>query len=186
MCARTEKYITSGGLSATEIKRIRAAFGMTQRELAELLNVSVKTVERWEISSKAVAGAPAALMRLYFSDPRMIDYVRIPDRDPSFRLRMYYKYLDQICTVIDIDERLRRIRIKNYVPDLQFRAFGRNESPTFEDYEAFLESRCFPRTRDKMKLMLKELDLPFYDPLMIIEKTKGRMAEDDFSLEIVS
>ena len=35
-----------------------------------------------------------------------------------------------------------------------------------------------------MKLMLKELGLPFYDPLMIIGKTKGRMAEDDFSIEI--
>lgn len=28
-----------------------------------------------------------------------------------------------------------------------------------------------------MKLLLKELDLPFYDPFLIIEKTQGRMAE---------
>ena len=31
-----------------------------------------------------------------------------------------------------------------------------------------------------MKLMLEHFDLPFYDPMLIIEKTKGRMAEDDF------
>lgn len=31
-----------------------------------------------------------------------------------------------------------------------------------------------------MKLILKDLGLPFYDPIMIIEKTEGRMAEDDF------
>ena len=42
----------------------------------------------------------------------------------------------------------------------------------------------FPRTRDKMKLILKDLDLPFYDPFMIIEKTEGRMAEDDFWIRI--
>ena len=55
-----------------------------------------------------------------------------------------------------------------------------NEHPTYEEYEEFLESRCFPRTRDKMKILLEELNLPFYDPLMIIQKTKGEMAEDDF------
>jgi putative transcriptional regulator len=35
-----------------------------------------------------------------------------------------------------------------------------------------------------MKIALKELNLPFYDPLLIVEKTKGRMAEDDFWLEV--
>ena len=38
--------------------------------------------------------------------------------------------------------------------------------------------------RDKMKLILKDLGLPFYDPIMIIEKTEGRMAEDDFWIRI--
>lgn len=28
--------------------------------------------------------------------------------------------------------------------------------------------------------ILKDLGLPFYDPIMIIEKTEGRMAEDNF------
>ena len=37
-----------------------------------------------------------------------------------------------------------------------------------------------PESRDKMKLILKDLGLPFYDPIMIIEKTEGRMAEGDF------
>ncbi|MDE6054870.1 MAG: transcriptional regulator, partial [Lachnospiraceae bacterium] len=64
------------------------------------------------------------------------------------------------------------------------RAFGKNDRPTFEEYEAFLESRCFPRERDKMKLILADLDLPFYDPFLIIEKTEGRMAEDDYWIRI--
>ena len=51
-------------------------------------------------------------------------------------------------------------------------------------YTDFFESRCFPKSRDKMKLILKDLDLPFYDPFMIIEKTEGRMAEEDFWIRI--
>ena len=35
-----------------------------------------------------------------------------------------------------------------------------------------------------MKLILKDLGLPFYDPIMIREKTEGRMAEDDFWIRI--
>ena len=64
------------------------------------------------------------------------------------------------------------------------RAFGVNNEPDYDDYEQFLESRCFPRTRDKMKLELKRLDIPFYDPILIIEKTLGRMEEDEFYIEI--
>ena len=44
--------------------------------------------------------------------------------------------------------------------------------------------KIFPESRDKMKLILKDLGLPFYDPIMIIEKTEGRMAEDDFWIRI--
>jgi len=87
---------------------------------------------------------------------------------------------NKVCTVIDVDERRRKVKIYNYTHDYIARAFGREEHPTFDEYEAFLESRCFPKSRDKMKLILKDLDLPFYEPLLINEKTQGRMAEDDF------
>ena len=78
----------------------------------------------------------------------------------------------------------QRIKFKNFQRNILFRAFGSKTDPSWEDYEAFLESRCFPRERDKMKLILKELNLPFYDPLMIVEKTQGRMAEDDFWIKV--
>ena len=51
--------------------------------------------------------------------------------------------------------------------------------PTWDDFTWFLESRCFPKTRDHAKDILKEMGLPFYDPLLIIEKTDGRMAGDE-------
>ena len=99
-------------------------------------------------------------------------------------MRLWYMYKSEVCTVIDVDERLKMVKIHNFTRRDQYRAFGRLEAPTFEEYEEFLESRCFPRSRDKMKLILKELDLPFYDPLLIIEKTGGRMAEDEFWIRI--
>ena len=74
------------------------------------------------------------------------------------------------------------VQIKNYTKYVQYRAFGNNTEPTYEDYQASFESRCFQRSRDKICWNLPIWDFLFYDPLMIVEKTEGRMAEDDFRL----
>ena len=83
-----------------------------------------------------------------------------------------------------MNEPERKVKVKNYTDKIMFRAFGVVETQDYDQYLEFLESRCFPSSRDKMKLILKDLDLPFYDPMMIIEKTEGRMAEDDFWIRI--
>ena len=93
-------------------------------------------------------------------------------------------YKNMVCTVIDVDEMSREVKIHNYISNPLYRAFGINDDPDFGDYEEFLESRCFPKERDKVKIELKKLDIPFYDPILIIEKTQGRMAEDDFWIRI--
>ena len=49
----------------------------------------------------------------------------------------------------------------------------------------FLESRCVPRERDGLQYYLEELGLDEYDPLAIIRKTQGRMAEDNCSIKIM-
>lgn len=90
-----------------------------------------------------------------------------------------------LCTIIDVDYKTRTVKIENKTDLIIHRAFGINENPTWEDYEAFLRDRCFPETRDKMKIILKALDLDFYDPLEIIRKTQGRMAEDSQWIEFV-
>ncbi len=93
-------------------------------------------------------------------------------------------YKEKICTIIDVDDNNRQVQIFNYTKQVMFRAFGNVLNPTYEEYIDFLKSRTFPETRDKLKLILKDLDLPFYDPFMIIEKTNGKMAEDDFWIRI--
>lgn len=112
----------------------------------------------------------------------ILEELKVPEM--CFPLRMKYMFQNELCTVIDIDERARQVRIKNFRSNPIFRAFGNNEHPSYEDYEEFLESRCFPKTRDKMKIMLEMLGIPFYDPMLIVEKTQGRMAEDDFWIQI--
>ena len=44
--------------------------------------------------------------------------------------------------------------------------------------EEFLKERCLPASRAGLKDILREMDVPFFDPLLIIEKTNGRMAGD--------
>ncbi len=170
------RFVTKEYTTAEEIKKTRTRLGLTQKEFAALVGASKPTVERWEMSDKSIAGQIAVLLPLLTSD--YVDRHRIPHRTKP--LRMWYMYKDTICTLIDVDDRQQRVDIKNYVSNPQFRAFGCNDNPSYADYQDFLASRCFPETRDKMKIILDDLDLPHYDAFLIIQKTKGKMAEDDF------
>lgn len=87
-------------------------------------------------------------------------------------------YKNKPCTLIDVDEAKKIVRIKNYVDNVQFTAFGSNTEPSIADYEDFLESRCLPRSRDKIKLELKESDIPFYDPYLIVKKRRGEWQKE--------
>lgn len=98
--------------------------------------------------------------------------------DPDVKIRMYFMNRDDLCTTIDIDFLHERVYIQNYTDQIILRAFGVRNDPKWKDFEDFLEERCFPRTRDHAKEILREMELPFYDPMLIIEKTEGRMAGD--------
>ena len=88
------------------------------------------------------------------------------------------------CTVIDVDFLDQKVSIQNKTADMVHRAFGVTENPTWKDFEAFLRERCFPETRGNKKELLRQLGLTDYDPLQIIEKTRGRMADDEQWLKI--
>lgn len=92
---------------------------------------------------------------------------------------------DKLSTRINADYVNNKVTIENYTDDLVSRAFGVNINPTIKDFEEFLESRCFPRTRDKVKLILKDMELDFYDPYLICKKTEGQMAEDHMWLKFL-
>lgn len=87
-------------------------------------------------------------------------------------------------TVIHANYKNETVRIENKTDVILDTAFGVNLTPTWKQYEDFLEDRCFPRTRDCLKLVLQDIGLDCYDPLQIIKKTQGRLTDDDLWLEL--
>ncbi len=93
-------------------------------------------------------------------------------------LSLFYYDEDILCTRIAADYTEKIVCVQNYVPNVIKTAFGNNIVPTWEEYEEFLESRCIPRQRSGLRQYLDALGLDSYEPLEIIRKTEGRMAED--------
>ncbi len=173
-----KEYVIGKQAAGDDFRRVRELLHMTQKEFAAFTGCSLRTVENWETKKEPVTGPVVTLLELLLRWPELARKLELPSK--RLNLRLWYMYKSTVCTVIDVDELNRQVEIHNYVTNPLYRAFGVNTEPAYEDYEAFLESRCFPPTRDKMKIELRELGIPFYDPIMIIEKTQGRMADDDF------
>lgn len=175
-------FVTPEYTTAEEIKKVRKSLGLTQKDFAALVNCSKPTVERWERSEESINGPIVLLLKMLEKHPDYVETIKLPEK--TMPLRLWYMHKQTVCTIIDVNEIIREVKIINYTDNVIFRAFGTEEHPDYRMYMKFLESRCFPESRDKLKIVLKDLDLPFYDPFMIIEKTEGRMAEDDFWIRI--
>ncbi len=102
----------------------------------------------------------------------------------TYTLRLNYMYLQHPCTIIDVDFLNEKIKIQNRTDDILHRAFGVIENPTWEQFNEFLKDRCFPETRGNLKTVLNDLGIDSYDPLQIIEKTKGKTADDNMWIKI--
>lgn len=97
-------------------------------------------------------------------------------------LRLYDR--DQLCSTIYADFTGRTVVVENQPVSFIKTAFGNNSRPNWEDFQRFLEERCIPRQRAGLREYLEVLGLEEYNPLAIIEKTGGRMAEDQQWLSI--
>ena len=93
---------------------------------------------------------------------------------------------DKPCTRIYADFTLQTITAENLTDNIIKTAFGVKLKPTWDDFLDFLEERCIPRQRGGLREYLDVLGIDEYDPFQIIQKTKGRMAEDQQWLEIMS
>lgn len=102
---------------------------------------------------------------------------------PTLRINFMEEYT--VCSVIDVDETKRSVSVTNRVTDYSRCAFGAMEQPDWESFEHFLEQRCFPRDTEGAEECLRELGLSSYEPLKILEKTKGRLAKDRHWLQII-
>ena len=89
-----------------------------------------------------------------------------------------------LCSVIYADCTEQKVAVENQSSDPVKTAFGNNSYPDWEDFQRFLSERCIPQQRAGLREYLETLGLEEYDPLVIIEKTGGRMAEDNQWLTI--
>ena len=99
-------------------------------------------------------------------------------------LQFFYYDDDILCSLVAADFTDQTLCAENYVSDVIKTAFGNNEVPTWNDFQNFLEERCIPRARAGLREYLEALGLDEYDPLEIIKKTSGRMAEDNQWIKI--
>lgn len=106
---------------------------------------------------------------------------------PGYSLRLDFMHERKVCTKIYVDFENEKIRITNSVSNPLYTAFGVIEKPTWEDFQNFLNERCFPKDRFMSKAILNQLEITSgYEPLEIIRKTQGRMAEDNHYIRITT
>ena len=91
---------------------------------------------------------------------------------------------DTLCARIAADETAKAVCVENFTADYLKLPFGKNPNPSWEDYQHFLEDRCIPKTRAGLQEYLEAIGVDSYEPLEIIRKTQGRMAEDDLWLTV--
>ena len=89
-----------------------------------------------------------------------------------------------LCSKIAADYTEKALCVENDMADFLRTAFGNNLMPTWTDFEAFLEERCIPRSRAGLREYLETIGVDKYEPLEIIKKTEGRMAEDNQWLKV--
>lgn len=151
--------------------------GETVTKLAEKYGVSRQTMSAY-LNRSDDAVQLEKIYRTYRAWAVLNKEFHRLDSVQDYHIRMEFMCEDEICTVILVNYKKKEISIVNKSDNVLHRAFGVKVKPTWEDFQYFLESRCFPKTRDHLKSILQDLGLDSYDPLAIIERTKGRMAED--------
>ncbi len=98
--------------------------------------------------------------------------------------KLEYYDKNTLCTTIAADFSDKTLSFENYVGDNIKTAFGKNESPDWADFEDFLSERCVPKSRSGIQHYINALGVDEYEPIEIIKKTQGRMADDNQWLKI--
>ncbi len=140
---------------------------LTEKDIAFALELQTKGVGTKEIAD--YFGVSRQTISKYLNKPLTDSYV----------MRLDFMFKQKVCTEIYVDFEHKQIKIINRTNDIMKRAFGVNEKPTWEDFESFLEERCFPNSRALKKTILQRIGMDSYDPLQILEMNKGRTAEDN-------
>lgn len=122
---------------------------------------------------------------IYITAEKSIEEFVLQKKNMEHSLKKLSFYDDkELCTVIYVDFTDKTLKAQNHTDDIIKTAFGNNKFPNWTDFMAFLEERCIPRERDGLREYLDVIGVAEYNPLEIIQKTKGKMAEDKQWIEI--
>lgn len=171
-----------GTTDEEEIRRLAAAWKRTStRNAGRKRALSLADMD--EIDTLRHKGTTIQDIANHFAVSRPVISQYLNERpSKDFTMRIDFRLRDRTCTVIYVDFAHEVVEIQNRTDDVLHRAFGVNEHPTWHDFEQFLETRCFPRSRGYAKMILRGLGVNGYDPLAIAEATGGRTAEDEMYL----
>lgn len=112
------------------------------------------------------------------------DFIAIAKKNGHRLLKLNYYNKDNLCTTIIADYMAKSVKCKNFTDNSVYTAFGIKTNVNWQDYNSFLEERCIPKSRMGLKEYLYEIGVDEYDPLEIIKKTNGKMAEDSQWIEV--
>lgn len=62
-------------ISVSELKSLRERINVSQRSLARIFGISVKTVEKWESGDNPIKGTAAKLIYILNKQPELIDLI---------------------------------------------------------------------------------------------------------------
>ena len=95
-----------------------------------------------------------------------------------------YLYEDKVCSNVKVFSQGNEevVEVTDFVDDIVYRAFGDWSSKvTIEDVNSLFESRCVPKSRYKVRELIKAVDSPVgYNVRFFISVTHGTMADDHF------
>lgn len=122
---------------------------------------------------------------IYITAEKTIEEFVSQKRTMGHQLKKFSFFDDNgLCSIICADFTDETLKVQNYTDDVVKTAFGNNKLPTWEEFMNFLEERCIPKERSGIREYLEAIGVAEYNPLEIIKKTKGKMAEDKQWIEI--
>ena len=131
-----------------------------------------------EMQKMQAKNIPQQKIAEHFNTTRQTVARYLNSEEFDYTMRIDYMFKTSVCTTIFVDFKNEKINIVNKTDDILHRAFGTNENPSWQDFNDFVSDRCFSSARGDKKAMLKTLGIESYDPIQIIEKTKGKTYDD--------
>ena len=93
-------------------------------------------------------------------------------------MKLKYMWKNDCVADIEYDFMSRKVFVINYTDVIWKRPFGVHLDPSFQDFENFLESRCFPKDRVNRDQLLEDMGLFAYSPYGIVKIMHGVQSDD--------